>query len=100
MNSDQISPGTEQRITLLFSPADQIEVRTILLEECGTNIAGWKSAGLERLHFAVLKISKGDLARLKQAVNLAKEDFRDVLMAAGFADGEHKYIQWLPMKHE
>jgi hypothetical protein len=70
----------------------------MLRAECGTNIPGWKSAGLERLHFAVLKLSKGEVARVQQGVDAAKQDFRDVLMWAGFGEPD-VHSRWLPRQH-
>ena len=59
-----------------------------------------KHPGLERcrpgrLHFAVLRLSDGRLDRLQAAVNNAKRDFRDVLMAADFGEPD-SYIRWTP----
>jgi hypothetical protein len=98
MSSVQLTPKTERRVELLFPPGDREAVRAMLLEECGTNIPGWESAGLERLHFAVLKISDGDLAKLHRAINLAKSDFRDVLVWAGFGEPD-AHRRWRPHQH-
>jgi hypothetical protein len=91
----QLTPETERRVELLFPPGDREVVRAILRTECGTNIPGWQSAGLERLHFAALKISGGDLAKLDQAIHLAKIDFRDVLVRAGFGE-PYVHSRWIP----
>lgn len=95
MKAPQLSSATEQRLALPFAPDAQEEARTVLLSECGTNIPGWKSAGRERLHFAALKLSAGKLDKLQRAVNIAKIDFRDVLMAAGFGEPTD-HISWFP----
>ncbi len=89
----ELTPGMERRIELLFPLSDREAVRTILLEQCGTNIPGWRSEGLERLHFAVLKLSKGKVAGVQQGVDAAKQDFRDVLMWAGFG-GPCVHSRW------
>jgi hypothetical protein len=95
MDPQRLTPETEKRIALLFSPDEQELVRSILLEECGTNIPGWQSADLERLRFAVLKLSKGKLDALQARVDAAKRDFRDVLVAAGFGEPD-SYRRWRP----
>ena len=41
-----------------------------------------------RVHLAILKLSKGDLAEFRRAVGLARRDWRDVLVAAGLANGD------------
>ena len=97
MASVQLTPETERRVELLFPPGDREAVRMILLKECSTNIPGWDSAGLERLHFAVLKRSDGDLVELRRAVDLAKLDYRDALMWAGFGE-PYVHSRWLPSR--
>jgi hypothetical protein len=97
MSRVQLTPKTEQRVELLFPPGDRKVVRAMLREECGTNIPGWESAGLERLHFAVLKISDGDLGKLDKAINLAKKDFRDVLVWAAFGEPD-AHRRWRPRR--
>jgi len=38
----------------------------------------------ERVHLAILKLSNGDIKKLHDYLNLAKIDYRDVLMAAEY----------------
>jgi predicted type IV restriction endonuclease len=42
----------------------------------------------ERILAAVVFIARGDIARLRQAIALSKEDWRDVLVAGGLADAD------------
>jgi hypothetical protein len=86
MAAFQLSDETEKRMSLLFPPSQQQFVRTILFEECGNS---------ERLHFAALKLSEGRLDRLEHAIALAKVDWRDLLMAAGFEEVD-AHTSWLP----
>lgn len=46
---------------------------------------------LERIRFAVIKLSDGNKDNLKNAIELAKTDWRDVLCSAEFANGEKSY---------
>lgn len=99
-------PGTlplgqeaEKRIALLFEPTHQETVRTILLRDCGNSL--WREASeteIERLRFAVLKVSRGSLDRLSKTIELAKTDWRDVLLAAGFANNPQAHRSWLPKR--
>jgi hypothetical protein len=95
MGSPPLSPETEKRIELLFPVEEQERVRVILVDECGHNIPGWKMANVERVRFAALKLSEGNIHKLCGAVDLAKIDFRDVLMAAGFGEID-SYKLWMP----
>jgi len=91
----QISPETEKRIRLLFSPDEHELVRVILLEECGNNLPflrDFNELELERFRFAVLKLSEGKLDKFDRAIALAKSDWRDLLMAAGFAEDVNAHL--------
>jgi hypothetical protein len=104
---DDEPPGTlpltqeaEKRIDLLFEPKYQEMVRTILMRDCGNNL--WRKASeteIDRLRFAVLKVSRGSLDRLTGAIELAKIDWRDVLLAAGFANNPQAHRSWLPKRN-
>ena len=45
----------------------------------------------ERVHLSILKLSRGDTNKLLQYIQLAKEDYRDVLSLAEY-DNERKEI--------
>ncbi len=51
---------------------------------------------MERLRFAAIKLSKGELNTLLDAIVLAQTDWRDLLVAAGFANDVHAHQSWLP----
>lgn len=89
-------PDTEKRLCTLFPrEKDQATARTTLQRECGPNLE-CSDAELERVRIAVLKVSGGKLAALRAAVHLAKVDWRDVLVAAGFEHDEHAHERWWP----
>jgi len=98
MIAPQFSTETEKRISLLFPPNEQQIARKVLFEQCGNNLPLLENLDdrkLERFHFAALKLSEGKLNKLDDAIALAKADWRDLLMAAGFGEGDaHK--SWLP----
>ncbi len=52
----------------------------------------------ERFRFAALRLSNGDLRKLEQAVELAKRDWRDLLMAAGFGEDVTAHERWRPTR--
>jgi hypothetical protein len=91
-----ISEETERRIELLFGQGEREAVRAILRDECGHNLPFLDRAGsmaLERVRIAALKLSAGNFDRLRGAVRLAQTDWRDLLVAAGFADRTDAYGQ-------
>lgn len=94
-----LTQPTEERIAWLFVPADQNMVRTILRDECGNNLPLYPTSSeqeVERIRFAVLKLSAGSVDKLQEAVRLAKTDWRDVLLYAGFANHPTAHTSWMP----
>jgi hypothetical protein len=66
--------------------------------EPGIRIAGADAMGMrgvERVQAAVLKVGEGLLAKLRDAVVLANTDWRDVRVAAAFADDVTAHRAWL-----
>ena len=81
-----LSAECESRIQLLFADEEREYVRTLLRDECGSGLPGLSALDatrLDRFRFAVLKLSEGSLAKFDRALELAKADWRDLLMAAG-----------------
>ena len=85
----KLSSETRKRIGSLFPPSKREKVARLLREQCGNNLPFLEDVdefGLERFRFAALKLSGGDLNVLRNAIELAKTDWRDLLVAAGFAN--------------
>jgi len=49
---------------------------------------------MERLRFAAIKVSKGEMSVFREAMDLAKLDWRDLLVWAGFANDIHEHRKW------
>ncbi len=96
-----LRPETQRRVDLLFSEEERAEATRLLAEECGYNIPGPNDADfVERIRYAALKVSKGDLDRLRKAIEVAKVDFRDLLTKAGFAWTVTAHKRWMPGEEE
>lgn len=101
MTTPPISAESERRIESLFPVDEQELVRTLLLDECGNNLPGLENAdseAMDRCRFAVLKLSEGELPKLDKALRLAKADWRDLLMAAGFGESLLAHESWMPKR--
>ncbi len=99
MGTPPLTSGTERRIDLLFPENRREAVRKLLLEQCGNKLpflGRVDSTEMDRFRFAVLKLSGGDWEKLQKAVELAKRDWRDLLVAAGFANDPESHTAWLP----
>jgi hypothetical protein len=94
-----VSEGTIARIERMFSAADRPAVVDVLVHQCGNNLpfgeAGTPTS-LERIRFAVLKLSEGDITKLLSAVHHAQIDWRDVLVWAGFGNDTRAHLGWWP----
>jgi len=94
-----LSESTEARLRLAFSDADRESARLLLVSQCADNLPGFESASpksLERVRFAAIRIARGDLRALIQAVDLAKTDWRDLLVHADFANDVTAHEAWWP----
>jgi len=94
-----LSHETTRRLDALFDGPAHRTAAKLLVTQCADNLPLWVDAderGLERIRFAVLKLSKGDLAELQRAVQAAQVDWRDVLVAAGFANSIRAHESWFP----
>jgi hypothetical protein len=99
--SPRLSPKTVEHIDSLFQPGCREEVAELLMHQCGTNLPFLQKIDefeLERVRFAALKLSAGDLEKLREAIKLAQADWRDLLMAAGFEHDVNAHKAWSPIR--
>ena len=95
----EISEATKQRVLAMFASGGAPEAETLLAMDCGRNLPGMDDATakeLERIRFAAIRLSGGDIGRLRDAIRLAQIDWRDLLVAAGFADDIQAHERWQP----
>ena len=93
-----LSPETRRRVEMVFHGEDARIAAEMLEGECGNNVPfceEYDSAQMERIRFAALKVSEGKLETLREAVELAKIDWRDLLMWAGFGNNVNAHKRWL-----
>jgi len=85
----------------MFPSTHQAAVAELLESQCGNNLpflANETPESLERVRFAGLKLSDGHFAKLRDAVKLANRDWRDLLVAAGFANSLDAHKRWTPSR--
>lgn len=78
-----ISRADVERIVLRDFP-DQTEEARALVGKVAAALQGFWSSHTERAQAATLKLANGDLERLRKAVAVACQDFRDVLTPAEY----------------
>jgi len=92
-----LSLRTQLLVKKLFPTIQQADVSNWLSNKCGENLPFQKGRNeyeLERIRFATLKISNGDPLKLLEAIELAKQDWRDVLMWAEFGNSLDAHEAW------
>lgn len=81
-----LSPNAAKAVEKLFFAEQRQEVVRLLTEKCADNLPNCKDQdeyGLEDRRFQVLKLSGGNIDKLHDAIRMANEDWRDVMLAAG-----------------
>jgi len=96
-----LTPAVSQKIEALFPLEGREAAAQMIAERCGadlplSNNMGPDPSAFDRVRFAVLKLSGGDLERLRREIESAHIDWRDTLMAAGFGMDIHAHLQWNP----
>lgn len=91
---NKLSKLTETVLERMFPNAEQDAVRSLLFEECTGKLPSVEPNGYERIHLAILKISNGDVKKFIEAAELARRDWRDVLMWAEFANDSDAHRKW------
>lgn len=88
-SSPQLQPRVLELLALAFAPEGREDARTILacIEDDSESA---------RLRIAAISASKGRLDWLTAAADLARIDYRDLLMAAGFGHDIHAHEIWKP----
>jgi hypothetical protein len=93
----ELSERTRAIIRKMFPAEQHEEIAWWLEAACGNNLPFFgdlDAVGLERIRFAVLKLSSGDLQALLRAVQCAQSDWRDAFVAAGFGDDVTEHDRW------
>ena len=81
-----LSPNIAKALEKLFSDENKEEVVRLLTEQCAENLPNCKNEDeydLENLRFQALKLSEGNIEKLRDAIRMANEDWRELIGKAG-----------------
>ena len=81
-----LSPNIAKAVEKLFSDENKEEAVRLLTEQCGVNLPNCKNEDeydLENLRFQALKLSEGNIEKLRDAIRMANEDWRELISKAG-----------------
>ena len=98
MSSLPLTPRLLARLRAMFPGPDQAEAIALLEADAGRGLPfGEKLAEseVERIRAALLKLSGGTLPGLRKAIAVARVDWRDTLVGAGFGHDPRAHGPWL-----
>jgi hypothetical protein len=94
-----LGPRTEELIAMRCPPSQQGAVSELLCTQCAGNLPGVGTspewiALIDRVQLATIRGSNWEIAVIQRAVDLTKNDWRDVLVGAGFAHSVTAHLSW------
>jgi hypothetical protein len=90
-----LSPLVRAVIDRAFPITDRIAVANLLVERCGDNLPLVRTGdAIERVRLAVLKLAAGRAEAILDHLAVAQQDWRDVLVAAGFGSDLEAHRRW------
>jgi hypothetical protein len=97
--ADRLGSGGGEWCRFWSRCARQGEAAELLVNSCGHNLPFCENntpEQIERIRYAALKLSQGRISLLCEAIDLANTDWRDLLVATGFADDVKIHLDWEP----
>ena len=95
--SPKLSPRTRQLVEKIFDLKRVAEAAQWLEDECGNTLPfcdDHDEYQMERIRFAALKLSNGNINKLLEAIDVARMDWRDLFMSAGFGHAVDAREEW------
>ena len=98
MNDSSSTTVWVRRVASIIFPDENNErIDLILASECGpvqVHAPDFDDGAMERIWLAALKMSGGSIAGLEKAAKLARRDWRDLLLGAGFGNDLTAHLRW------
>ena len=91
-------PDTENLIKHFFNADQQDRIFIALIEQVTPvllDCISWTPEQFARIHFAIIKLAAQQNIPLDKAIALAKLDWRDLLMIAGFGEDINAHLFWM-----
>lgn len=92
-----LTPRTLELIERIPQPELRERLLARLESECSKEAlgcTGWAPEHMERLWFAILKLIGGESDKVDEVFALARSDWRDLLVAAHFANDIDAHNKW------
>ena len=98
-----LTEAVRDKIAMVFDTNSQPEACDLIQKHCGFSLPCMQTIDpddYDRIRFAVIKLSEGDLGVLREQIGEAHIDWRDVLNAAGFAGDVEAHLRWNPVLNQ
>lgn len=92
-----LSERTHCLISTLFSKSDGVIISDMLYRSVSGNIPFCDNStpeDMERIRFAILKLTIASPLNLAVGICMAQSDWRDLLMSAGFGNDAAQHLTW------
>jgi hypothetical protein len=98
----ELSRASRQRVMALFREEDVPQAEQLLAQSADSPqlLADVSRQNLDRMLFAMIRLSGGTIERLEQAIQLFRRDWRDLLWAAEFGEDIHAHERWQPRRFD
>ncbi len=95
MSGPALSPVVAAVLARKFPITDRAAISDLLVNDCGSNLPlANDEALIERIRLAVLCLAVEHSADVLDHIRAAQVDWRDVLVAAGFASNLQAHLEW------
>ncbi|MCB1607359.1 MAG: hypothetical protein KDI71_10330 [Xanthomonadales bacterium] len=95
-----LTDAVAQMLATIFPIEARDAARQLIAERCWSSLPlaspECEPASFDRIRFAVIKLSAGDLERLRRVIDRAHADWRDILLAADFGEDINAHLSWNP----
>jgi hypothetical protein len=99
----ELSLAAKERVRALFREQDVAVAEGLLARSADSDwlISDVMRQGVDRIVFAMIRLSAGRVDRLESvAIPLFRRDWRDLLVAADFAEDVHAHEKWRPRRFD
>jgi hypothetical protein len=91
-----LSAATEERLNVLFPGPERGRAKEMLLRLPGLPKVSKNPDELDRIRFALLRLSNGSINELEEWIYELGSDYRTVLLESGFCHDVHAHESWFP----
>jgi hypothetical protein len=94
MNNFEFSDICNSVLKIYFVNNDFFKAKELLISLGINELPLLDISNIDRIRLAIIKFSNGNIDELINAIKLAKNDWRDLLVATDFAENSKSHMLW------